>query len=50
MDKYKVTFETWNKIASLYQDKFMNLDAYNDTYDFICNSITKTSAKILEIG
>ena len=50
MDRYKETFETWNKVASLYQDKFMNLDLYNETYDFICNSITKDNAKLLEIG
>ena len=50
MDKYKETFETWNKVASLYQDKFMDLDLYNDTYDFVCNSITKERARILEIG
>jgi trans-aconitate methyltransferase len=50
MDKYKETFETWNKVASLYQDKFMDLNLYNDTYDFICNLITKDKAKLLEIG
>ncbi len=50
MDRYKETFETWNKVASLYQDKFMDLDLYNDTYDFISNSITKDNAKIFEIG
>jgi 2-polyprenyl-3-methyl-5-hydroxy-6-metoxy-1,4-benzoquinol methylase len=50
MDKYNETFETWNKVASLYQDKFMDLDLYNDTYDFICNSITIDNAKLLEIG
>ena len=50
MDRYKETFETWNKVASLYQDKFMDLDLYNDTYDLICNSINKDKAKILEIG
>ena len=50
MDRYKETFDTWNKIASLYQDKFMELDFYNDTYDFICNSIDKPNAKLLEIG
>lgn len=50
MDLYKETFETWNKVALLYQDKFMNLDLYNDTYNFICNSITKDHAKILDIG
>ena len=50
MDRYKETFTTWNKIASLYEDKFMNLDIYNDSYDFICNSILKDKAKILDIG
>jgi cyclopropane fatty-acyl-phospholipid synthase-like methyltransferase len=50
MDKYKETFDTWNNIASLYQDKFMDLDLYNDSYDFICSFIDKPKAKILEIG
>lgn len=50
MDGYKETFETWNKVASLYQDKFMDLDLYNDTYDFICKSITIDKSKLLEIG
>lgn len=50
MDRYKETFDTWNNIASLYQDKFMNLDLYNDTYNFICSSIDKPNAKLLEIG
>lgn len=50
MDRNKETFETWNKVASLYQDKFMDLDLYNDSYDFICNSILKDNASILEIG
>lgn len=49
-NRYTETFETWNKVASFYQDKFMDLDLYNDTYDFICNSISKTNAKLLEIG
>ena len=50
MDKYKETFETWNKIASLYEEKFMYLKLYNESYDFICNSIPKANAKLLEIG
>lgn len=50
MDKYRETFETWNKVALIYQDKFMDLDLYNSTYDYICNSITKNKAKLLEIG
>lgn len=50
MDRYTETFETWNKIAALYQDKFMDLDLYNDTYDYICSSLDKANPKILEIG
>ena len=50
MDHYKETFETWNKIASLYEDKFMHLDVYNETYDFLCANIEKEHATVLEIG
>ncbi|MHB1278673.1 MAG: class I SAM-dependent methyltransferase [Bacteroidia bacterium] len=50
MDRYKETFETWNNIASLYQDKFMEFDLYNDSYDYMCSSIHKPKAKLLEIG
>ena len=50
MDKYQITFETWNKIAQLYQDKFMDLDLYDDTYDSFCQQLRKPAPSILEIG
>ncbi|MFY0482200.1 class I SAM-dependent DNA methyltransferase [Flavobacterium sp. PLA-1-15] len=50
MDKYKTTFESWNKVASLYEEHFMDLDLYNDTYDVFCEAIEKAKPKILEIG
>lgn len=50
MDKYQETKETWNKIAKIYQDKFMDLDLYNETYDFFCRNINADKAKILEVG
>lgn len=50
MDKYKETFNTWNNIAAVYQDKFMNLTLYNKSYNYICKTITKQNAKLLEIG
>lgn len=50
MDRYKETFDTWNNIATIYQSKFMDLDLYNDTYDYICNSVVRQKAKLLEIG
>lgn len=50
MDKYTETFNTWNTIASLYQDKFMNMDLYNETYDYVCTQVTEPNAKLLEVG
>ncbi|WKL49852.1 class I SAM-dependent methyltransferase [Flavobacterium pectinovorum] len=50
MDKYNETFETWNKIANLYQDKFMDLSLYNETYDFFCDALTQNQLNIFEIG
>ncbi|NWL02686.1 class I SAM-dependent methyltransferase [Flavobacterium collinsii] len=50
MDKYKETFETWNKIANLYEEKFMYLSLYNETYDFFSKTLTKEQLNILEIG
>lgn len=50
MDRYKETFETWNKVAKLYQDNFMELNLYNDTYDLFCANIEVENAKIFEIG
>jgi len=48
MDHYQETFETWNKIASLYQERFMDLDLYNESYDLICASITGIIRKLLK--
>ncbi len=50
MDHQKETFETWNKIAQLYQDKFMDLTLYNESYDLFCSSLTKKNATILDVG
>lgn len=50
MDRYQITFQTWNKVASLYQDIFMDLDWYHDTYDRFCELVEKLNPAILEIG
>jgi cyclopropane fatty-acyl-phospholipid synthase-like methyltransferase len=50
MDNYAETVDTWNKVASLYREKFMDLDIYNSSYDLFCNSIRITNSQILEIG
>jgi SAM-dependent methyltransferase len=50
VDTYQETFDTWNKVAKSYQDKFMDLDLYDDTYDTFCDQLNIENAKILEIG
>lgn len=46
----KETFKTWNKVAKMYEDKFMYMDIYNESYDFFHNALNKNDASILEIG
>ncbi len=50
MDRYQTIFETWDKLASADQDKFMDLDLYNDTYDRFCELVSKPDANIFELG
>lgn len=50
MDKYTITKETYNKSAKQFQDKFMDLDLYNDSYDKFCSLIDKQNADIFEIA
>ncbi|WP_242921401.1 class I SAM-dependent methyltransferase [Pontibacter liquoris] len=50
MDRYKVTAQAWDKLAVAYQDKFMDLDLYNDTYDRFCRLVRKADPRIFEIG
>lgn len=51
MDKYDKTIETYNKSAIRFQDKFMDMDLYNDAYQKFCNKlIEKENANIFEIA
>lgn len=49
MDPYAQTAQTWDKIAGLYQDRFMDLTLYNQTYDALCQTLPQ-NAKLLELG
>ena len=44
------TISTWNKVAGLYQEKFMDLTLYDESYDAFCTLIQKGSATILDVG
>lgn len=50
MSHHEETLNTWNKVAQLYQEKFMDLDMYNESYAIFCDAIVKSNASILEIG
>lgn len=50
MDNYQITFQTWDKLAGAYKDKFMDMDLYDDTYDRFCQLVTTKGARIFEIG
>jgi 2-polyprenyl-3-methyl-5-hydroxy-6-metoxy-1,4-benzoquinol methylase len=50
MDKYQTTITTYNKLAQAYQDRFMDLDIYNHTYDRFCELVDIENPKVLEIA
>ena len=50
MDKTKIAVEVFDKFATLYQEKFMDVNLYGDTFDFFCNTIKKQDADLFEIA
>lgn len=44
------THITWNKIAQIYEDKFMDLDYYNESYGHFLKLINESPARLFEIG
>ncbi len=50
LNDHEETIKIYDKIAKIYEDKFMYLDLYNDTYAFLCEELALPNAKILELG
>ena len=48
-EQYQITFDSWNSIAELYREYFMELSIYNGSYTQFCDRLNQ-DAKILEIG
>ena len=48
--KIKISLEVFDKFAKQYQDKFMDMDLYHDTFNLFCDLISKEGADILEIA
>lgn len=49
-EKTLLTIKTYNHFAKNYQDKFMDMDLYDDTYDAFCELIPLENPEILEIA
>ena len=49
-ERNKRSVSTYNKSAKNYEDKFMEMDLYNNTYRFFCDAITIKNPEILEIA
>lgn len=50
MNRYKEIFKTWNAVAKLYEDKFMDLTLYNASYNLFCQLINSKNPKLLDLG
>lgn len=50
MDRYRITFATWNKVADRYADAFMDVAVYNETYTKFIKRLPSPTSKILEVG
>lgn len=50
MDSSQNNILGWDQLAQKYQDKFMDLSIYNDSYDQFCNLITKNNPSIFEVA
>jgi SAM-dependent methyltransferase len=49
-DPYQETIETWNRLAGLYHERFMNLTHYDLSYDFFLKVLPEGRASVLELG
>lgn len=49
-DKYKITKNSFNKLAQKYEDRFLNADLYNESFDTFYSYIEKQNAKIFDIA
>lgn len=50
MDKNKAAVEIFDKLAELYEKKFMDVSAYAKSLDAFCDNILQPDAEVLEIA
>ncbi len=50
MDKSKIAVDIFNKHASSYESKFMDVSLYHQSFDLFCKLIKKQHAEVLELA
>lgn len=50
MDDNKNAVEIFNKLDDGYQEKYMNVDLYTNSFHFLCDAISKEHPEILELA
>jgi ubiquinone/menaquinone biosynthesis C-methylase UbiE len=50
MDKTKIAVEIFDKRAKEYQEKFMDVSLYGESFALFCNALRKQDAEILELA
>jgi len=50
VNTYELNKNTYNSLATQYQDRFMYWDGYHASYDLFCEFLPKRSLDVLEIG
>jgi trans-aconitate methyltransferase len=50
MDQTKIAVDIFNKLATGYQDKFMDVSMYHNSLDLFCDAIKKENAELLELA
>ncbi|NQV52096.1 MAG: class I SAM-dependent methyltransferase [Flavobacteriales bacterium] len=50
MDPYKETIQTWDKLAERYEQMFMDMDIYHESYAAFCDALGAEEGRLLEIG
>ena len=50
MDQTKIAVDIFNKLAYGYQERFMDVYIYHDSFNIFCNAVKKDNAAILELA
>lgn len=50
MDKSKIAVNLFDKLAVTYQEKYMDVSIYADTFDVFCEQLRAPDSSILELG